>query len=78
MNGFSLHIEPPRIYFFEVNATFISSSVLKTSEFSRVRSTSVNSDLINSRDEIDLVFTKKKKKKSFYFILFIGYICLTH
>ena len=48
------------IYFFEVNTKYISSSVLKTSEFSRVRSTSGNSDVFNSRDEIYLVFTEKK------------------
>ena len=66
MNGFSLHIEPPRVYFFEVNTTCIPSSVLKTSEFSRVRSTNEFSDLINSRDEIDLVFTPKKKIFLFY------------
>ena len=40
------------IYFFEVNTKYISSSVLKTSEFSRVHSTSENSDAFNSRDEI--------------------------
>ena len=38
---------------------YISSSVLKTSEFSRVRSTSENSDVLNSREEIYLVFTEK-------------------
>ena len=32
--------------------------MLKTSEFSRVRSTSDNSDVFNSRDELYLVFTK--------------------
>ena len=48
------------IYFFEVNTKYISSSVLKTSEFSRVRSTSENSDVFNSRDEIYLVFTENK------------------
>ena len=48
------------IYFFEVNTKNISSSELKTSEFSRVRSTSENSDVFNSRDEIFLVFTEKK------------------
>ena len=55
------------IYFFEVNTKYISSSVLKISEFSRVRSTSENSDVFNSREELYLVF-------SFYFILFIGYM----
>ena len=52
------HIED--IYFFEVNTKYISSSVLKISEFSRVRSTSENSDVFNSRDEIYLVFTENK------------------
>ena len=42
------HIED--ICFFEVNTKYISSSELKTSEFSRVR-----------RDEIYLVFTEKKQ-----------------
>ena len=58
------------IYFFEVNTKYISSSVLKTSEFSRVRSTSENFDVFNSRDEIYLVFTEKKSKFSFYFTFF--------
>ena len=57
------------IYFFEVNTKYNSSSVLKTSEFSWVRSTYENFDVCNSRDEIYLVFTKKSKL-SFYFILF--------
>ena len=47
-------------YFFEVNTKYISSSVLKTSEFSRVRSTSENFDAFNSRDEMYLVFTEKR------------------
>ena len=55
------------IYFFEVNTKYISSSVLKTSEFSLVRSTSVNYDVFNSRDDIYLVFTEKKV--NFLFIL---------
>ena len=58
------------IYFSSVNTKYISSSVLKTSEFSRVRSMSENSDVFNSRDEIYLVFTEKKSKFSFYFIVF--------
>ena len=57
------------IYFFEVNTKYISSSVLKTYEFSKVRSTNENFDVFNSRDEIYLVFTKKSKF-SFYLILF--------
>ena len=48
------------IYFFEVNTKYILSSELKTSEFSRVRSTSENLDVFKSRDEIYLVFTNKK------------------
>ena len=43
--------------------------MLKTSEFSLVRSTSVNYDVFNSRDDIYLVFTEKKSKFSFYFII---------
>ena len=49
------------ICFFEVNTKYISSSELKTSEFSRVRSTSENFYVFNSRDEIYLVFTEKKQ-----------------
>ena len=48
------------INFFEVNTKHISSSELKTSKFSRVRSTSENLDVFKSRDEIYLVFTDKK------------------
>ena len=55
------------IYFFEVNTKYISSSVLKTSEFSLVRSTNENFDVFNSRDEMYLVFTIKV---SFLFILY--------
>ena len=53
------HIED--ICFFEVNTKYISSNELKTSEFSRVRSTSENFYVFNSRDEIYLVFTEKKQ-----------------
>ena len=52
---------------FEVNAKHLSS-VLKTSEFSRGRSTSENSEVFNSRDEIFLVFTPKNV--NFLFILY--------
>ena len=45
---------------FLVNTKYILSSVLKTSEFSRVRSTIGNSDVLNLQDEIYLVFTKKE------------------
>ena len=44
-----------------MNTKYISSSKLKTSEFSRVRSTSENFYVFNSRDEIYLVFTEKKQ-----------------
>ena len=44
--------------------------MLKTSEFSRVRSTSENFDVFNSRDDIYLVFTEKSKF-SLYFILYL-------
>ena len=43
-----------------MNTKYISSSKLKT-EFSRVRSTSENFYVFNSRDEIYLVFTEKSK-----------------
>ena len=49
------------ICFFEVNTKYISSSELKTSEFSRMRSTSENFYVFNSRDEIYLVFIEKKQ-----------------
>ena len=63
------------IYFFEVNTKYISSSVLKTLEFSRVRSRSENSNVFNSQDEIYLVFTEKVF--FFYYILyFSGYLRL--
>ena len=50
-----------------MNSKYISSSELKTSKFSRVRSTSENLDVFNSLDEIYLVFTDKK----YFFFLFI-------
>ena len=50
-----------------MNTKYISSSVLKASEFSRVRSTSENSDVFNSRDEVSLVFAEKKKQILFLF-----------
>ena len=61
------------IYFLEMNTKYISSSVLKTSEFSRVCSTSENSYVFNSRDEIYLVFTEKSRC-SYYFIILISYM----
>ena len=45
---------------FEVNTKYITSCVLKTSEFSRVRSTSEKFDVFNPRDDIYLVFTEKR------------------
>ena len=44
------------IYSFEVKTKYISSSVLKTSECSRVRSTGENFNVFNSRDDIFGVF----------------------
>ena len=61
---------------FEVNTKYISSSELKISEFSRVRSTSENFDVFNSRDEIYLVFTEKSNF-SFYFIQYTGIYLFT-
>ena len=48
------------IYIFEVNTKYISSSGLKTSEFSRVRRMSENVNVIDFQDDIYLVFTGKK------------------
>ena len=47
------------IDFFEVNAKYISSNVIKISANSRVHSTSEISDIFNTWDEILLVFTEK-------------------
>ena len=49
-----------------MNTKYISSSELKASKFSRVRSTSENLDVFKSRDEIYLVFTDKK----FFFLFY--------
>ena len=65
------------ICFFSVNTKYISSSELKTSEFSRVRSTSEYFYVFDSRDEIYLVFTEKKRKFSFYFIQYTGIFLFT-
>ena len=54
------HMEKEYIYFFEVNTKYISSSALKTSEFSQEHSTFENFYVFNSRDDIYLVFTEKK------------------
>ena len=56
------------ICFFEVNTKYISSSVLKTLQFSQVCSTSENFDVFNSQDDIYLVFTERKS--NFLFILY--------
>ena len=61
------------ICFFEVNTKYISSSESKTSEFSRVRSTSENFYVFNSRDEIYLVFAEKKSKFLFLFYTIHGH-----
>ena len=52
-----------------MNTNYFASSVLKASEFTRVRSTSENSDVFNSRDEICLVFTDKEVN----FLLFLTF-----
>ena len=56
---------------FEVNAKYISSRELKTSEFSLVLRTREIYYVFNSRDEIYLVFTEKKAFL-FYFIQYTG------
>ena len=63
MSNVNYHRYIEDIFFIEVNTKYDSSSVLKTSEFSRMRSTSKNSDVYNSRDEIYLVV-------NFHFILY--------
>ena len=50
--GHTLQVYIQDICFFEVNTKYISLSELKTSEFSRVRSTSENIDVFNPEDEI--------------------------
>ena len=65
------------ICFFEVNTKYISLSELKTSEFSRMRSTSEFVYVFNSRDEIYLVFAKKKQIFFFYFILYSKNQCIS-
>ena len=54
------------ICFFEVITKYISPSELKTSEFSRVRSTSENVYVLNSRN----IFGIRQKKANFLFILY--------
>ena len=55
-----------------MNAKYISSIELKTSEFSLVRSTNEIFYVFNSRDDIYLVFTEKKQ------IFFLFYIIHGH
>ena len=54
------------IYFFEVNTKYTSSSVLKTSDFSRVHSIRENPDVFNSGDEIYIWYLQE----NFLFFLF--------
>ena len=56
-----------------MNTKYISSSVLKTSDFSRVLTMSENYDVLDSREEI-FWYLQKNSNVSFYFILFIGYM----
>ena len=49
-----------KIYFFSVNTKNISSHVLKISAISLVLRTREISDIFNTFDEINLVFTSKK------------------
>ena len=63
-----IYINRGYLLFFEMNTKNISSSVLKTSEFSRVRSTSENSDVFNTQDDIFLVFIEKKVNFIFIFL----------
>ena len=56
-----------------MNTKYISSTALKISEFSRVRSKSEHFDVFNSRDEIYLVFTEEKKQNFFLFYTIHGH-----
>ena len=56
-----------------MNTKYISSIVLKTSDFSRVLTMSENYDVLDSRDEI-FWYLQKNSIVSFYFILFLGYM----
>ena len=56
-----------------MNTKYFSSSVLKTSDFSRVLTMSENYDVLDSREEI-FWYLQKNSNVSFYFILFIGYM----
>ena len=56
-----------------MNTKYISSSVLKTSDFSRVLTMSENYDVLDLREEI-FWYLQKNSNVSFYFILFIGYM----
>ena len=62
------YIEEDNCFFFvNTKYMYISSSELKTSEFSQVCSTSENYDVFNSRDE---TFGIHRKKANFLFIFF--------
>ena len=64
------YIEEDNCFFFvNTKYMYISSSELKTSEFSQVRSTSENYDVFNSRDETYLVFTEKSKFTFYFFFI---------
>ena len=56
--------------FFEVNTKYISSSELKTSKFSRVRSMSETFDVFNSRDT--KYISSRKLKTSEFSRIFTG------
>ena len=56
------------VYFFEENAKYVSSNILKISVISRVRSTSKLADIFNIRDETFFSIYKKKKIVNFLLI----------
>ena len=53
-----------------MNTKYMSSNVLKASDFLRVHSKSNYSDVFISRDELYLVFTEKKV----FFVLFFYFL----
>ena len=65
MNNVESEVSSYRGYLlFEVNTTYISSSELKTSEFSRVRSTSEN--FMFSTHEMKYIWYSPEKKQIFF------------
>ena len=68
ISGLTFQQNTLRILLFSVNTKCISSSELKTSDFSRVLRTRDNSDVFNSLDEIYLVCTETNA--NFLFILY--------